>query len=106
MDTHTLVRISRLCNQPGGLRKIQKAFDIAIESCRCNIESECERVTDVDGTTWWDTTRGAYFGDPQKDHDFRELVADSVTFLDQVEAIQHHIVNTSWIRFETEVRRG
>lgn len=101
-DQPTLIETSRICNSAGGLLLISKSIGMALASARRDVECECQEVKDIDGRTWWNTQAGLFTGEDDSDREFRQMLDDSIAYLEQFDRIDRHPANRHWIRFKGE----
>jgi len=94
----TCMEASRILARKDGPHIVLKAVALAIQACRCDIETECTAVQDGD-VRWWDTASGLFDGNCDNDIEFRQMRTEAVLFLDQLDQIEHHPEHHAWVRF-------
>lgn len=84
-----------------GPRNIVEAVELAVESCRRDIECECTRIDTAPGQApWWDTENALFSGPCDNDLEFRAMRARSLAFLSAADAIERHPEHPTWVRFK------
>lgn len=96
MMTPTLMETARICAAQGGLLIVRQALGIALSSARRDVEVECVEVAES-GTAWWDS-QAAFSG--KGDQEFRELLLESIAFLECFGKLTRHPTKPHWVRFE------
>lgn len=94
----TCLDVSLLLSRPNGPVLVMQGMRMAIESCRCDIESECTQHLTEDHI-WWDTASGLFDGPCENDLEFRQMRADCVQFLDDMGQITRHPDHPTWVAF-------
>jgi hypothetical protein len=96
----TCMQAAALLGRPNGPSLVMQAVRLAIQGCRCDIESECVQIREGEAV-FWDTEGASLFANPTCDNDleFMAMRLEAVAFLEQMGAIARHPEHPTWVTF-------